>query len=205
LSPLGRLAAGLAVVAASMVVLFTVPPAYFAAATFGATAVMMAAAYALGGLRLSRKVAPRALAVGGASAVALYLIFLLGALAIDAFHPLGITSASEASIYSLIASPSTPLYLQAGVLFFDAAGYESFFRGVLQSRLAPRFGAGSAAVVALLDAGLHLVTLNPLWVGATFVTDLVWGLAYHYGKGTQASFASHLLWDLAIFIVRPVM
>ncbi|HKT22509.1 MAG TPA: CPBP family intramembrane glutamic endopeptidase [Nitrososphaerales archaeon] len=205
MEPPGKLTACLAAVVASMVVLFTVPPGYFAAATFGSTAVMMAAAYALGGLRPQWKVKPARVAAGVASAVGLYLIFYLGGIGIDALHPFGITSASESSIYSLIASPSNPLYLQVGVLFFDAAGYESLFRGVLQRRLTPRMGVGSAPAVALLDAMLHLVTLNPVWVGATFVTDLVWGLTYHYGKGTQASFTSHFLWDLAIFIVRPVV
>ncbi|MDG6909511.1 MAG: CPBP family intramembrane metalloprotease [Nitrososphaerota archaeon] len=202
---LGRLALGLAAVVSSMVVLFAVPAGYFVAATFSATSVMVAAAYALGALRVPHGAKPFAIAVGVASAVALYLVFYAGAVAIDLFHPLGITSASESSIYSLISSPSNPVYLQAGVLLFDSAGYESFFRGVLQKRLTPRLGVGSAPAVALFDATLHLVTLNPVWVGATFVTDLVWGLTYHYGRGTQASFASHFLWDLAIFIIRPVM
>jgi membrane protease YdiL (CAAX protease family) len=114
------------------------------------------------------------------------------------------TSAAEGSIYSLIASPVNPIYLQAGVLLFDAAGYESFFRGVLQDRLQTRMGVVAAPVVALFDAGLHLATLNLVWVGATFVADLVWGLTYYYGKGKQSSFVSHFVWDLAIFIIRPV-
>lgn len=185
-----------------MVAMFTVPSAYFVAAAFGSTSVMMAAAYALGGLRPER-FSPRAVATGVLSALVLYLVFFLGGAFIDAFHPLGITSASESSIYSLITK-SNPLYLQVVLLFFDSAGYESFFRGVLQNSLTPRLGAASAPAVALVDAGVHLVTLNPVWVVGTFVTDLVWGLTYHYGKGTQASFASHFLWDLAIFIVRPV-
>ncbi|MDE1858291.1 MAG: CPBP family intramembrane metalloprotease [Thaumarchaeota archaeon] len=205
MSPSGRLALGLAAVVAAMVVLFAVPAGYFVAATFAATAVMMAGAYALGALRPPKRLGLFALAAGVVSAVALYLVFYLGAAAIDAFHPLGITSASESSIYSLISSPSNPLPLQVGILLFDAAGYESFFRGVLQSRLSKRMGVGAAPAVALLDAALHIVTLNPVWVVATFVTDLVWGVTYHYGRGTQASFASHFLWDLAIFIVRPVV
>ena len=199
-----KFALALGGVVASMVVLFAVPPAYFAAATVGSTAVMMGAAYALGA-RLPRSVGGRAVAFGLASALALYLIFYLGALAIDTLHPLGITSASESSIYSLIASSSNPPYVQVGVLLFDSAGYESFFRGVLQKRLTPRLGAGAAPAVALFDAALHLVTLNPVWVVGTFVTDLVWGLTCHYGRGTHASFTSHLVCELAIFIVRPVM
>ena len=199
-----RLIPGLALVVASMVVLFVVPPGYFAAATIFSTSCMMVAARYAGGLRLSQRVRPTSVGVGMATGALLYLVYFAGGAAIDAFHPLGVTSASESAIYALIASPSNPIYLQAAVLLFDSAGYESFFRGVLQARLQPRFGAYSAPAVALVDAAVHVFTLNPVWVGGTFVSDLFWGLAYHYGKGTQASFTSHILWDLAIFIIRPV-
>jgi len=122
---------------------------------------------------------------------------------VSTYHPFGITSASETSIYSLISSHANPVYLQAVVLLFDSAGYESFFRGALQRRLRPRFGILAAPAVASLDAVLHVATFNPLWVGATFVTDLLWGVTYHYG-GTQSSFTSHFVWDIAIFILRPI-
>jgi len=75
---------------------------------------------------------------------------------------------------------------------------------VLQKRLSARFGLLSAPAIALLDAAIHVATLNPLWVGATFVTDLVWGVTFHYGRGAQSSFTSHFLWDVAIFILRPI-
>jgi membrane protease YdiL (CAAX protease family) len=195
----------LAGVVASMLAMFTVPPAYFVLAAFVSTTVMVAASYALGVFRPARGLRSTVIVAGVVSAAALYLIFYLGAAGIDAFHPFGVTSTSESSIYSLIASPSNPLYLQVGVLLFDAAGYESFFRGVLQKWLTPRIGVGAAPAVALFDAALHVATLNPIWVVATFVTDVAWGLTYHYGRGAQASFTSHILWDLAIFIIRPVM
>jgi membrane protease YdiL (CAAX protease family) len=199
-----RLIPGLVLVVASMVVLFTVPAGFFAAATILSTSCMMLAARYAGGLGLRGRVRPTSVMIGVVSAALLYLVYFAGGAAVDAFHPFGMTSASESAIYSLIASPSNPVYLQAVVLLFDSAGYESFFRGVLQAQLQPRFGAYSAPAIALLDAAIHVITLNPIWIGGTFVSDLVWGLAYHYGKGTQASFTSHILWDLAIFIIRPV-
>lgn len=188
-----------------MLALFTVPRDYFVVMTFISTGCMVGVAFALGGLRTPKGPRYASIVVGLASAAFLYLVFLLGGVAVDSLHPLGITSASETSIYSLIASPSNPLYVQVGLLFFDSTGYESFFRGVLQKRLQKRMGAAAAPAVALLDAGLHVITLNPIWVGATFVTDLVWGLTYYYGKGMQASFTSHFVWDLAIFVVRPIV
>jgi membrane protease YdiL (CAAX protease family) len=200
-----RFATGLAVVVVSMLALFTVPRGYFVVMTIVSTSCMVGVAIALGGLRTPARLRYASIGVGLASAAFLYLIFILGGTAVDSLHPLGITSASEASIYSLIASPSNSFYVQVGLLLFDSAGYESFFRGVLQDRLQKRMGIAAAPAVALLDAGLHLATLNPIWVGATFVTDLVWGLTYYYGKGMQASFTTHFVWDLAIFVVRPIV
>ena len=195
----------LAVVIVSMFLLFTAPAQYFVAATFVSTSCMMAAAFASGAFRGRWKAPLRGIALGLATAAVLYAIFALGAVAIDALHPFGVTSASESSIYALIASPSNPLYLQVAVLLFDSVGYESFFRVVLQNRLQARLGVVAPFAVALLDAGLHAVSLNPIWVGGTLVTDIVWGLTYYYGKGARASFTSHFVWDLVIFVIRPVM
>lgn len=189
---------------ATMLVLFTAPPAYFAVATVVSTTCMLAASYSLGVFRGRPKPRPKSILIGAASAAVLYLLFYLGAAAIDSLHPFGITAASESSIYSLIASPSNPVFAQVGLLVLDSAGYESLFRGFALSRLQGRMGMFAAPTVALIDAGIHIATLNPVWVVATFVTDLTWGLTYQGGK-LQASFTSHLLWDIAIFIVRPVV
>ena len=199
-----RLAAWLAAVVVSMVILFMVPAGYFVAATFASTTCMIVAAFFLGGLRAPPGLRYGSVLLGIVTAVGLYLVFYVGGAAVDLLHPFGITSSSESSIYSLVASPSNPVYVQVALLLFDSAGYESFFRGVLQSRLQARVGPAAAVVVALLDASLHVATLNPIWVVGTFVTDLVWGLTYYYGKGLQGSFTSHYLWDLAIFVLRPV-
>jgi membrane protease YdiL (CAAX protease family) len=116
----------------------------------------------------------------------------------------GFGATGETSIYSLISSPSNPLALQVVLLFFDAVGYEFFFRGALQKNLTDRFGLAAAPAVAMFDALLHVATLNFLWVGTTFVADLCWGLTYRYGHGLQANVSSHFLWDLAIFVLRPI-
>lgn len=187
-----------------LVALFLLPKTLFIPATFFVTALMIVAAYVAGGFTRPR-LTLRGSALGLVSAGVLYAVFYGGSQAISALSIPGLSPSSEASIYSLIASPANPLAFQLGVLAFDAAGYESFFRGVVQERLRPRLGVGAAPVVAALDAGLHIATLNPLWVATTFVADLAWGLTYHYGRGLSASFTSHLVWDIAIFIVRPVV
>jgi membrane protease YdiL (CAAX protease family) len=198
-----KLPAGVAAVVASMCVLFTVPPGAFVPATFVSTSCMIAASWSLG-LRWRGTPTLRAVLAGLASAAALYLVFAAGDAWIKAFHPLGIGAESAASIYSLIVSPGNAVYTQVAVLLFDSAGYESFFRGVLQARLKPRLGPGSAAAVAAFDAAVHIMTLNPLWVATTFVADLAWGLTFHYSGRLSASFVSHLAWDLAVFLAFPL-
>ena len=193
----------LAAVVASMVLLFTVPTGAFVAATFLSTSCMVVASLALG-LRWRKVPSARAVVAGIASAAVLYLAFGAGDLGIRALHPLGISPSSAASIYSLIVSPGNAAYIQVGVLLFDSAGYESFFRGVLQARLRPLLGPWGAPAVAAFDAAVHVVSMNPLWVATTFVADLAWGLTFHYSGRLSASFVSHFVWDVTIFLLFPL-
>jgi len=186
-----------------MVLLFTVPAWEFVAATFASTSCMIVVSYALG-LRLGGRPSPRAVAAGVASAAVLYLVFSAGDIAIRSIHPLGIGTASAASIYSLIVSPGNSVYTQVAVLLFDSAGYESFFRGILQARMEPRLGPWSAPAVAAVDAAVHVLTLNPLWVATTFMADTAWGLTFHYSGKLSASFASHIVWDISVFMILPL-
>lgn len=193
-----------AAVLAAMVALFALPSRFFVGATFFATGVMTIAALATTRYRALYRPGARSLLLGAVSAALLYGVFYAGNALITTYRPLGIGPGSEGSIYGLIASPSNPLPLQAAVLVFDAVGYESFFRGALQTRLQGRAGVGSVFLVALLDASIHLVSMNPLWVSTTFIADSAWGLTYYYGGDLGSSVTSHLLWDVAIFIVAPI-
>jgi membrane protease YdiL (CAAX protease family) len=199
---------GFLVVAASMVVMFTVPSRDFLAAAYGSTACMAVVGYLLSGGTpgYSRLFHPRpwTIVLGLATAVLLYAVFYAGNLGINAVHPLGISASNEGSIYSLISSPGNPVYVQVGVLAFDSVGYESFFRGVLQTRLQPRMGLASVFIVALMDASLHVFTLNPLWMVTTFLADSVWGLTYYYSKDLSSNTTSHFVWDVVIFLVLPI-
>ena len=186
-----------------MAVLFSVPAGYFIAATFLSTSCMVGVGCALG-LRWRERPRAKAVLTGLASAAILYVVFAAGNAAIMTVHTPGISSSNAASIYSLIASPGNSAYLQAAVLVFDSAGYESFFRGVVQARLKPSMGPWAAPTVAAFDAAVHIITMNPLWVATTFVADLVWGLTFHYSGRLSASFVSHLVWDISVFILFPL-
>ncbi|MBI3859851.1 MAG: CPBP family intramembrane metalloprotease [Thaumarchaeota archaeon] len=203
--------AGLVAVSVSILVLLLVPQEFFLAATFGSTLTMLGASRLAGGLRTRARVRVRHLIIGLVSAGALYAIFFAGAFAIREFRPFGIDQAAESGIYSLIASPSNPLTLQLAALFVDAAGFESYFRGVVQKKLEPRLGVLAIPAAALLDASLHLAAFYryggaaSLWAATTFVADAGWGLTFYFSKSTFASFTSHLTWDVVIFILEPIM
>lgn len=201
---------GLAVVAASLAALFTLPSKYFVPSTFVATSCMLAASYVMG-VRPGLNRAGRQIAIGLVSATTLYLVFLLGNEGIKALQPFGVGTSSENAIYSLIASPANPLPLQVAVLAFDSAGYEAYFRGVLQRRLQMRLGLAAAPAVAGVDAAIHALALfqvgpatAALWVGTTFVADMAWGLTYRYSRGLGGSLTSHFVWDVMVFVILPI-
>ena len=197
-----QLSFSLAVVA-TMLIMFTVPSDEFVDAAFFSTTVMILAAWRLGAFRGFHPTA-KSIGLGIVSALVLYGIFYAGNAGVQALHPFGITSSNEGSIYSLIASPSNPGYLQVGLLAFDAVGYESFFRGFIQKRASARSPFGAPFAVAALDALIHVPTLNPLWVVTTFIADSVWGLNLLYGKDLGSNVLSHFLWDVLIFLVIPI-
>lgn len=201
---LNRLAAGAVLVFASMAALLLVTPGLFIAATFVSTTCMILASVAAGGYRALFRPSLRSITLGLAVAALLYLVFVGGSIGISVLHPLGIGAANENSIYSLIASPGNPWYLQALVLAFDAVGYESFFRGVLQRRLRSRVGGAAPFAAAAIDAAVHLLSLNPLWVVSTFIADTAWGINYRYSNDLTGNVASHFAWDILIFILLPI-
>lgn len=181
-----------------------VPASEFVDATFVATTCMIAVSLVLGGYWALFRPSPKSIASGLAMAVLLYLFFIGGNLGISIFHPLGIGVSNENSIYSLIASPNNPLYLQVLVLVFDAVGYESFFRGVLQRKLGGSVGGAAPVAAAAIDAGVHVLSLNPLWVVSTFIVDTVWGINYRYARDISGNIVSHFIWDILIFVLFPI-
>ena len=196
---------GFLLVIASMLVMFRVPAVYFVPAAFASTFCMIVVSLKLTRFSGLFKPTLRTLAFGVLSAAVLYAIFFAGNIGIRIVN-VGIQPSSEGPIYSLISSHA--LYVQILLLLFDALGFESYFRGVLQTHFLStrktKLGATSALIPAFADALIHVSTLNPLWVITTFIADFVWGLTYYYTKDLSSSVTSHFLWDVAIFIIAPI-
>lgn len=195
---------GLVLVVASMMPLFVLPKQDFALSTVFATSCMAVVALKSGNYRSLFSPKVWTVALGLVAAAALYTLFFIGNGAITTIHPFGIGPSAESSIYNLIASAGSPIPLQVVVLGFDTVGFESYFRGTLQTRWGTRLGRGAPFAVAAVDALIHVASLNPLWVATTFVADSVWGLTFSSTGDLTSSMASHFVWDIAIFIISPI-
>lgn len=159
--------------------------------------------YALGvqpGLRRERG-RPRDLAAGAGSALALYAIFQIGDRLARALLPGG--EREIRAIYGLRQTAPRPL-IAAALALVIAPGEELFWRGLVQRTLQARLGRWrGAALASAIYGGIHALSGNLTLTGAASVAGAFWGLQYLAQERLAPLVASHVLWDLWIFLVRP--
>ena len=194
---------GFAIVALTMVEMFTIPKEYFVVGSIVSTSAMFCVAFLLSD-QTQKKFRPGLwrLAVGIGVAFLLYAIFLGGNLAVTNLKLFGVSTSNEQSIYGLFSSVPIPLLVI--VLALDAIGFETYFRGNLQNLLSKKLGVGSIFVVAIIDAIIHISTMNPLFPATVIVADSVWGLNYYTTKDLYSNIACHFVWDLLVFVILPI-
>ncbi len=195
--------AGFLIVALTMIEMFTIPKGYFVLGSIVSTSAMALVAYLLAGNLFQKEIhGVFKMIIGIVTAVLLYFVFYLGNYGVNHLNLLGIGTSNEQTIYGLFSS--VPLPLLVIVLALDAVGFEYFFRGNLQNLLARKIGIGAVFLVAVIDALIHISTLNPLFPATVIVADSVWGLNYYFAKDLYSNIASHFLWDLLIFVILPI-
>ena len=199
----GKQLAAFLIVALTMIEMFTIPRAYFVLGSIVSTSVMAFVAYLVVGDLFSKlKFSGLRIAIGAATAVLLYGIFFLGNLAVMNLNLPGIQATNEQTIYGLFSN--VPLPLLVIVLALDAIGFEYYFRGNLQQQFSNKIGVGAVFLVAVIDAAIHISTLNPLFPATVIIADSVWGLNYYFTKDLYSNIVSHFVWDLLIFVVFPI-
>ncbi len=159
--------------------------------------------YALWARPLQRKELPtlKDAVIGAASAGGLYAIFQVGDRLARRIMPAG--SEEIASVYELRGIAPTPLItaLLVGVI---APSEELFWRGMVQRSFMDRFGSTRGTLAASAAyGGIHLVTGNLTLTGAAATAGLYWGTEYAVQPRLGPLFASHILWDVWIFLVAP--
>ncbi|HZE99170.1 MAG TPA: NAD-dependent epimerase/dehydratase family protein [Planctomycetota bacterium] len=167
-----------------------------------AMGILMAGSLALKGVR--RRVVPtlRRVGIGLAAGGVLYGLTRLGVLALNALWP-----AWEAYAKTLSGWKSGhSVFFLATTLVMIVAAEELLWRGVVVRLAMQRFGALFGIVLgAALYAAAHAVTLNPLLLAAAFGCGLYWGLLAAMTDDLTAPIVSHLVWDVMIMFVTPLV
>lgn len=166
------------------------------------TATVLGAASLLSSPTLRRQ-RPSAgdLALGTAIAAGLYAVFAVGDRAARVVMPNG--DQDIGNIYELRRlRPKAELALRLAVVIAPAE--ELFWRGILQESLSQRYGrTKGAAISAAMYGGAHICTGNPTLVGAATIAGAGWSGLAAAGVPMPALVASHIIWDVWIFLVRP--
>ncbi len=139
--------------------------------------------------------------VGIFSAVALYIIFMVGNFVAVRLFPFARGQINN--IYDL-RNQSIPLVI--GVLvFLIGPAEEIFWRGYVQHVMAQRLGPVKGYLIAaLLYASVHFWAFNFMLFMAALVCGLFWGLVFLRYRSLWPCILSHALWDLFIFVILPV-
>jgi uncharacterized protein len=143
----------------------------------------------------------RKIALGVASAAALYAVFAAGRLVALRLFPFAASGIWR--VYALKEGvPLLRVVLLIGLVI--GPGEELFWRGFFQDRTAattkPPFGF---AFTAMLYAAVHLASGNIMLVLAAAVCGVFWGWLYLRFRSPLLNIVSHTLWDLAVFVLFP--
>ena len=139
--------------------------------------------------------------LGLLSAALLYGVFWVGNLA--ARWMFDFAAGGIDAVYGLKEGSSVwRVGLLIGLLIGPAE--EVFWRGFLQRRLTARHGRWVGLLAsAAIYTGIHLGSANPMLILAAGVCGLFWGLMWLRFESLSMNAVSHLVWDLAVFLVFP--
>jgi membrane protease YdiL (CAAX protease family) len=147
------------------------------------------------------RIGPAEVALGFASAAALYGTFKIGDAFARRFVPGG--DAQIQDIYTLrTIRPRSEIAARLATVIGPAE--ELFWRGLVQEALMASVGRWrGAALAAMAYGGVHIVTGNFTLFGAAGIAGAHWCALYAAGAPLGALVVSHVTWDVWIFLLQP--
>lgn len=143
------------------------------------------------------------LLLGVGSALLLYAIFWVGDLISG--YLFTFKSSQVLAIYAN-RDEASPALVGLLLLLVIGPGEELYWRGLIQRALSARFGAYQAWIAtAVVYALVHIWSFNFMLIMAALVGGLFWGWLYLRTKNLWTMLISHAVWDVAIFILFPIM
>jgi uncharacterized protein len=142
------------------------------------------------------------LAVGLAASAVLYAVFAGGRGVLMVLFP---SAAAQIQAVYLLRAQAPPWVVAALLVLVIAPGEELFWRGLIQWGLVRRWGAGRGWAAATLLYGLsHASAGNALLVVAATVAGAFWGFLYLRIGRIAPLVVSHIVWDVAVFLLLPL-
>jgi membrane protease YdiL (CAAX protease family) len=165
------------------------------------TFVLILVALTINGVKTSFRFSGSLMLMGLLSGVALYLLFYFG-FQLTKSNP--VFSQGVGEVYDLRTVPS---YLISLVLLFPIGpGEEVYWRGLVQRRFSEQLGPGAGLLITTCAYALiHLPTLNLPLIMTAFIGGIVWGYIYLKTASLATVIASHVLFDLLIFVIAPLL
>lgn len=145
----------------------------------------------------------KSIGLGLLAAAVLYGVFYLG----EYFSGLlfGFAREQVDGIYAL-KDGQNKLLIALGLIFIMGPAEEIFWRGYVQQNFINKYGEWKGFIFAtLIYALVHIWSFNFMLVMAALVCGIFWGLMYRYNKNLVPLVISHAVWDVAVFILLPIM
>jgi len=140
---------------------------------------------------------------GVLSALFLYMVFYVGNIVsrqIFSFAQSGIEN-----VYAFKSGVS-PFRIAVLMVLLIGPGEELFWRGFLQRRLQMEQGRWRGFIIATsIYTLVHLASGNAMLILAAGLCGLFWGFLYVQKSSILLNIVSHTVWDVAIFILFPVI
>ena len=149
------------------------------------------------------KITLRYILIGVLSAVLLYFVFYAGNIITGYILPF--KNVQVMSVYNNKAGMDLRL-ISILLVFIIGPGEELYWRGFIQNTLSAKHGSLKGFLLGtVLYAGVHILTGNFMLVVAALVCGLFWGFIYEKEKSLVPVIISHVIWDLSVFVLFPLM
>jgi NADH dehydrogenase len=167
-----------------------------------AMGVLLAASLPLKAVRARLVPTARRVGTGLAAGALLYGLTKVGVLVLQAVWPPWADYARQLTAWK---SGHSTTFLGVTLVLIVAAE-EIFWRGVVTRFFMQRFGAAAGILLgAVFYVVAHVASLNPVLLGAALGCGIYWGLLAAITDDLTAPIVSHLLWDVTIMFILPVV
>ena len=145
----------------------------------------------------------KSIGLGIIGAVFLWVVFYVGEFVATWLFDFARTQVD--SIYAM-KDGQDKIWIGLGLLFIIGPAEEIFWRGYVQHSFIKKHGEWKAFIfTTLIYALVHIWSFNFILIMAALICGIFWGLMYRYNKNLVPLVISHAVWDVAVFILFPIM